>query len=86
MSSKTISLRDETYRRLHREKREGESFSDVVDRLLLEEDGNPLRELIGLVDDDELERVRRQSKTFRSSVERRFDGDEALESDADEDS
>ncbi|MFP8955980.1 antitoxin VapB family protein [Natrialbaceae archaeon A-CW3] len=76
MGSKTISLRTETYRRLHREKQEGESFSDVVDRLLVDDRENPLAELIGLVDGDELESVRRESMTFRSGVDARFtDGD-----------
>lgn len=72
MGSKTISLREETYRRLDRAKQEGESFSDVVDRLLVEDD-DPLQELVGLVDDDELEGVRQASSTFRAEVGGRFD-------------
>ncbi|QSW99689.1 antitoxin VapB family protein [Haloterrigena alkaliphila] len=72
MSSKTVSLKDETYRRLRREKREDESFSDAIDRLLAEEDENPLRELIGLVDEDELETVRKRSNEFREDVNKRF--------------
>ncbi|MCW8172322.1 MULTISPECIES: antitoxin VapB family protein [Natrialba] len=82
MGSKTISLRDETYRRLHREKRDGESFSDVVDRLLVDDEENPLRELIGLVDDDELECVRRESAEFRDDIGSRFgDTDSTREED-----
>lgn len=33
MGSKTISVRDEVYERLKSRKREGESFSDLLDRL-----------------------------------------------------
>lgn len=73
MGSKTISLREETYRRLHREKRDEESFSDAVDRLIADEDGNPLRELVGLVEDENLDRVRRGSTEFRRDVDARFD-------------
>lgn len=76
MGSKTVSLKDETYRRLRREKREDESFSDAIDRLLAEEDENPLRELIGLVDEDELETVRKRSNEFREDVNDRFDTSE----------
>ncbi len=34
MGFKTISLSDRTYRRLRAEKRPGESFTDVIERLL----------------------------------------------------
>lgn len=73
MTSKTISLREDTYDRLRRARGEGESFSDVVDRLLrAEESGtHPLDELVGLLDDEEVERVREQSQTFRESVDAR---------------
>lgn len=71
MGSKTVSLKEETYRRLSREKREGESFSDAIDRLLAEEDTNPLRELIGLPE-DETDTVRKRSAEFRADVNDRF--------------
>ena len=79
MGSKTISIRDETYRRLDREKRDDESFSEVIDRLLADDDENPLRELIGLVDEDELEAVRRNVTAFRSDVDGRFNGGERFD-------
>ncbi|WP_121740965.1 antitoxin VapB family protein [Natronorubrum halophilum] len=72
MGSKTVSIKDETYRRLSRKKRDDESFSDAIDRLLAEDDTNPLRELIGLVDEDELETVRNRSDKFRADVDDRF--------------
>ncbi|WP_143763264.1 antitoxin VapB family protein [Methanothrix harundinacea] len=34
MGTRTLSIREETYEMLKREKREGESFSDVIDRLM----------------------------------------------------
>ncbi|SDJ47513.1 antitoxin VapB family protein [Natronorubrum texcoconense] len=81
MGSKTVSLKDETYRRLNREKRDGESFSDAIDRLLVEDDTNPLRELIGLVDEDELENVRTRSNEFREDVNNRFGSGERADED-----
>lgn len=81
MGSKTVSLKDETYRRLNREKREGESFSDAIDRLLTDEETNPLRELIGLVDEDEIETVRNRSEEFRTDVNDRFGAVERADED-----
>jgi predicted CopG family antitoxin len=37
MGTKTVGLREEVYERLAAEKREGESFSDVVSRILDDE-------------------------------------------------
>jgi len=71
MSSKTISLKAETYDRLHREKGDDESFSDVVDRLLGDED--PLADLVGLLSDAEADRVRAHSQSYREDVDERFD-------------
>ncbi|RLI23795.1 antitoxin, partial [Candidatus Bathyarchaeota archaeon] len=34
---KTLSIRDDVYEKLRRLKREGESFSDVIDRLIARE-------------------------------------------------
>lgn len=44
MGTKTISLSDEAYDRLKRRKNEGESFSDVVNRLAGE---RPLLDIVG---------------------------------------
>lgn len=74
MGSKTISVRDETYRRLDREKREGESFSDVIDRLVADDEENPLRELVGFVDVDDVDDVRQGAAAFRADVDERFGG------------
>ena len=75
MASKTISLREETYRRLERAKRDEESFSDVVDRLIVDEE-NPFRELVGFVDEEDVSDVRRASRAFRTEVTDRFEADD----------
>lgn len=49
MGTKTISLADDAYERLRAEKRENESFSDVVRRLT---EGVRLEEYHGALDDD----------------------------------
>ena len=76
MASKTVSLKEETYERLRQAKGEDESFSDVIDRLLGEGD-HPLYDLVGLADDETLERVREQSRAFREETDRRMDPERA---------
>ncbi|AWB27020.1 antitoxin VapB family protein [Halococcoides cellulosivorans] len=71
MPRRTISLDAETYDRLRREKTDDESFSDVIDRLLGDEE--PLADLVGLVTDAEADRVRAHSDQFREDVTDRFD-------------
>ena len=59
MTTKTIGVREEVYERLSAEKREDESFSDTIDRLVedahsdwrksfgkLEEEGEELKEVV----------------------------------------
>ncbi|MDY6775090.1 MAG: antitoxin VapB family protein [Halobacteria archaeon] len=59
MPTKTIGVREDVYERLVSEKREGESFSDTIDRLVessqsdwrrsfgkLEDSGDELREIV----------------------------------------
>lgn len=57
MGTKTVSLADDAYTLLKGEKREGESFSDVVRRLLGDEQPS-LTELAGFLDPEEAEEVR----------------------------
>jgi len=71
MSSKNISLREDVYEELKREKAEDESFSDVVNRLLSvrrDEEPHPLYGLIGMLDDKEAEEVRERVEEFRTDV------------------
>jgi len=66
MGTKTISLADDAYERLRAEKREGESFSDVVRRLTK---GVSLEAHYGVVSDetaDELEAAVERSRTERT--------------------
>jgi len=72
MTSKTISLKEETYERLRREKSDDESFSDVIDRVLSDEE-HPLYGLVGIAEDDEVARIRAGSKSFRDDVDGRMD-------------
>lgn len=52
MATKTISLADDAYERLKAEKREGESFSDVVRRLTV---GTELSEYYGILSEETAE-------------------------------
>jgi predicted CopG family antitoxin len=70
MGTTTISLRDEAYRLLKQEKREGESFSDVVIRLTgptkTDED---IAELAGGLGAEFAEEVEQSSEEVRESLE-----------------
>jgi predicted CopG family antitoxin len=69
MATKTIGIREEVYERLKAQKRDDESFTDTVERLL-EEAGTDWREGFGTLstaDAEELERVAERSR--RQSTE-----------------
>jgi Uncharacterized ACR, COG1753. len=71
MSSKTISLKEETYNQLDRAKGPDESFSDAIDRLLgTQQDRHPLSDLAGL--DADVESIQSRSETFRDNVDQRM--------------
>jgi len=53
MSSKTISIRDDIYKLLKDARRDEESFSDVIERLL-KKDKTDLSEYFGALKDDPL--------------------------------
>jgi predicted CopG family antitoxin len=78
MSSKTISLKEETYERLRRKKGDDESFSDVIDRVLDEEE-HPLYGLVGLAEEDEIDRIRDGSQSFRADIDSRIGSNEQAE-------
>lgn len=70
MSSKNISIREDIYRKLKRAKAEDESFSDVIDRLLASKsEKHPLYDLVGILDEDEAERVRERAAEFREQLD-----------------
>lgn len=74
MASKTISVQEETYRRLVRAKGADESFSDVIDRMLNDRDEHPLFDLAGLLDEQEVEALRKRSSRFRNELDVRLEG------------
>lgn len=65
MSTKTISIRDDTYDLLKNAKREGESFSDVIDRLLMKEKGDLSVYFGALKDEELLEGLEEDSRKIR---------------------
>ena len=70
MSSKNISIREDIYRKLKSAKAEDESFSDVIDRLLVSKsEKHPLYHLVGVLDADEAERVRERTVEFRKQLD-----------------
>ncbi len=61
MATKTINLTEGAYARLHSLKREGESFSDVVNRLT----GKfALLDLVGILDEEAADRLRSAKRSF----------------------
>lgn len=70
MGTKNISIRDDVYRKLRDSKRPDESFSDAIDRLMGSQEGeHPLYDLVGLVDDQEAQRIRNRSNQFREQFD-----------------
>lgn len=63
---KTITVTDEAYRNLRRFKREGESFSDVIQRLTAR---RSVRTLVGALSPKQGEALRRASREVRADVE-----------------
>lgn len=77
MGSKTISIKESTYDRLESLKGTDESFSDTIDRLVDARNGpHPLFDLVGLLDEQELEQIREHSQRFRADLDERMDMDE----------
>lgn len=73
MGSKTISIKESTYDRLKAAKSPDESFSDAIDRLVDARTGrHALFNLVGLLDEAELEEVRARSSAFRSDLDERM--------------
>ncbi len=75
MATKTINLTESAYARLQALKREGESFSDLVDRLT----GKfALLELVGILDEGSARRLRSAKREFgkrlRKGVDAKADG------------
>jgi len=69
---KTITIRDETYEKLARLKRNGESFSDVIERLIEQKDFDISRYFGILKDSKVLEKILEYSKDSRKSARLRI--------------
>ena len=70
MGTKNISIRDDVYRKLEASKRDDESFSDAIDRLIASREGDhPLYDLVGTLDDEEAERLRDRADEFREQFD-----------------
>ena len=67
MGTKTIGLRDDVYERLKARKRDGESFTDLVNRLL-DEEQTDWREGFGTLDAEEAEELEQAVETARKQT------------------
>lgn len=72
MATKTVSLKESAYNKLKNLKGEGESFSDLIDRITSE---RSLTEISGIWDDEELEDLvnenrERTDEEIRETAER----------------
>lgn len=66
MGKKTISLTEEAYDRLARLKREDESFSELIDRIV---PGTSLDDLVGILSPEEGERLSQAVEGSRRSLD-----------------
>lgn len=76
MATKTVNLSEDAYTRLKNLKEEGESFSDVVNRLTGK---YALLDLVGTLTEEEAERFRRAAR----DVDRRLSRDLGAPAEAD---
>ena len=68
MAVKTITITEEAYRKLARLKREGESFSDVINRVL---SGRSLLEFAGRLSPEFGDRLAAEVRRMRRETDRR---------------
>ena len=67
MGTKTIGIREEVYERLRARKRDGESFTDVIDRLI-DESGGDWREGFGSLSPEKTEAIREAALASRDRL------------------
>ncbi|MFB6308310.1 MAG: antitoxin VapB family protein [Haloarculaceae archaeon] len=74
MGSKNISVREDVYRALKNARGDDESFSDVIERLVIQAEGeHPLYRLVGTLDESDAERVRERAERFREEMDEGMD-------------
>jgi predicted CopG family antitoxin len=72
MGVKTISIRDEIYEKLSSARREGESFSDAIDRLLKRDRVDLSKYFGALKESDLLDDLEKDSREMREMARQRF--------------
>ena len=72
MGVKTISIRDEIYEKLSSARREGESFSDAIDRLLKRDRVDLSKYFGALKESDLLDDLEKDSIEMREMARQRF--------------
>jgi predicted CopG family antitoxin len=72
MGVKTISIRDEIYEKLRNARREGESFSDAIDRLLKRDRADLSKYFGALKESDLLDELEEDSRKMRENARQRF--------------
>lgn len=70
MATKTISITEEAYERLKVEKKENESFTDVINRVT---GRRSLLELAGILNDNEADELRKHIKDMRLASRKRME-------------
>lgn len=70
MATKTVNLSEDAYNRLRLLKREGESFSDVVNRITGKYD---ILQLVGVLSEEEADETRTRIHRFRKRMRRDLD-------------
>lgn len=72
MSSKEIRVPDEVYETLDAARRDDESVGDVVRRLVEAREEHPLFDIVGLLEEEELDQLDRQRRRFRNDFDERL--------------
>jgi predicted CopG family antitoxin len=65
MSSKSITISEEAYRRLKSKKKKNESFTDVINRITRE---RPLSEIAGILSEKEADKLKKHVKDRRKET------------------
>lgn len=73
MSSKQLEVSTDVYERLDAARGPDETVEDVIRRLLAASDDHPLFEIVGMLDEEELDRVHEEREQFRADVNGRLD-------------
>lgn len=71
MATRTVNLSEEAYKRLKALKQEGESFSEVVNRITGK---YALMDLVGVLSEEEADEVRRHVRDLRRRMRRDVEG------------